>query len=437
MSQKLIKDLQELVTADVITGDVAGKIQQYYATKKQASSERFNIVLAILGASLIGSGIILLVAHNWDEMSRPVQSIFAFIPVAIGQTLCMFTLLRKTKSTTWKECSSVILLFGIGSCMALISQIYHINKSLSDFILTWLFLTAPMVYIMRSSLSSLFVICCATWYAILVGYKDVFNNNRTDLPYFYLVFFFFIIPHYYQLYRFQRTGNFFHFHNWFLVISAIVCLGTFASKGDELFQWIFIGYCALFGNFYLLGESVHFRENRILANPFRVAGVLGIVIILLSWSYQGIWNELNESTTSRPYEFARTVFFYLSVALMLLQLYLLLKWKKQFGNGYDPLTVSVYLLAISVLAFAKLPLIGLLIINAWILAVAMYFIRKGAQADHLGILNFGLMIIASLAVLRFFDDTIPFVWRGLFFVATGIGFVAANYLLLKKRKSVI
>ena len=47
----------------------------------------------------------------------------------------------------------------------------------------------------------------------------------------------------------------------------------------------------------------------------------------------------------------------------------------------------------------------------------------------------GLLIIAALAVLRFFDDDIPFVWRSMFFLATGIGFFVANYLVIKRKKS--
>jgi hypothetical protein len=57
--------------------------------------------------------------------------------------------------------------------------------------------------------------------------------------------------------------------------------------------------------------------------------------------------------------------------------------------------------------------------------------------NHLGILNFGLLIVLVLALCRFFDDRIPFVWRGFFFLATGISFFAANYFLLKKRKKTI
>jgi uncharacterized membrane protein len=74
------------------------------------------------------------------------------------------------------------------------------------------------------------------------------------------------------------------------------------------------------------------------------------------------------------------------------------------------------------------------LINAWTIFIAIFFIRKGAAKNHLGIVNFGLIIIAALAICRFFDDRIPFIWRGIFFLATGVAFFAANYLLLRKRK---
>lgn len=95
MSKPLLNDLQELINAGIITSDSADRIRQYYQNKKEPPNTRFNIVLAILGSLLVSLGIVLLVAHNWDEMPRDVQTIFAFLPLALGQGLCVFTLLKK------------------------------------------------------------------------------------------------------------------------------------------------------------------------------------------------------------------------------------------------------------------------------------------------------------------------------------------------------
>jgi len=436
MSNPLLKDLQELVNSNIITPAIADKIAEYYRNKKEAPNSRFNIVLGILGAMLVGFGVVLLVAHNWDEMGRTMQTLFAFLPLALGQGLCVFTLLRKKENTAWRESSSVILFFAVASCISLISQIYHITGTLNGFILTWLLLTAPLIYIMRSSLLSLLVIACATWYATLVGYQGFFSSSRTNIPFFYLGFLLFILPHYYQYFKYRRNSNFFHLHNWFLVISTLIVLAAFVDKGNDVFQWIFIGYCSLFGIYYLIGESMYFKEIRLFANPFLIVGIFGTIIIFLIWSYEGLWNELKESSSMELAGFFRSIFFYLCVCLLLLHIYLVVKWRKLQDTPYDPIRFSVYVFAISVLVFSNAPFIGLFITNAWVLIIAMFYIRRGAVKDHLGILNFGLLVIASLALLRFFDDSIAFVWRGLFFVATGIGFFLANYLLLKKRKSV-
>lgn len=428
MSKPLLKDLTELVNADVINSETAARITDYYNNRKDAPNEKFNIVLGILGSLLVGSGIVLLVAHNWDEMSRTTQTIFAFLPLLIGQAACLFTLVKKKGNVSWRESSSVVLFFAMASCLALISQVYHIGGTLEGFIATWLMLTAPLIYIMRSSLLSILVIACATWYASLVGYGDLFTSGDTPVPYWYLIFVAFTIPHYYQYLKSKRESNFFHLHNWFYVISLIVGLGAFVGKSSGDYQWIFIAYCGLFGVFYLLGNSNYFNENRLFANPFLIAGIIGTAIIFLIWSYDGLWNDLERPKAS--------AFFYVSLFLLALQTFLLIKFRVQTDSLFDPLRYSAFALTAAVLLFSRLPAIGLLFINAWILLIAMFYIRKGARKDHLGILNFGLLIIASLAVLRFFDESIPFVWRGLFFVATGVGFFLANYFLLKKRRTV-
>ena len=435
MNKSLLKDLDNLVRANILTTELAEKIAQYYKNKDAEPNARFNIVLGILGALLIGFGFVLLVAHNWDEMSRSAQTFFAFLPLAVGQGLCAFTLVTRRQNIAWRESSAVILFFAVASCIALISQIYHITGTLDGFIFTWLLLTAPLIYLMRSSVVSLLVIAAATWYAVLVGYQNIFSSSYTGIPYLYLGLLLFIVPHYYQFFKFNRHGNFFHLHNWFLVISMTIALGAFVGKSEDLFHWIFIGYFCLFGIYYLVGESVYFKENRLFANPFLITGIMGSILILLFWSYDALWKELKESSPLQHTDIFGSLFFYLSVTLCLVHIYLLMKWRKFRDEMLDPLQFSMYVFALSVLLFSRVPIAGLLVINAWILLIAMFYIRKGAIRDHLGILNFGLLIIASLALLRFFDDSIAFVWRGLFFVATGVGFFLANYLLLKKRKS--
>ena len=48
--------------------------------------------------------------------------------------------------------------------------------------------------------------------------------------------------------------------------------------------------------------------------------------------------------------------------------------------------------------------------------------------------NFGLAIIAALAIARFFDSDLSFVVRAIGFIVIGLGFLATNFILFKKRR---
>lgn len=425
MSKQIINDLKELVSENVITPDVAAGIEQYYLNKKDKSSDTFRIVLGILGSILVGSGIVLLVAHNWDQMGRMLQTFFAFLPLATGQLLCGYTLLKQKNSVAWRESSSIILFFAVASSIALVSQIYHISGTLHGFLLTWIFLTLPLIYIMRSIVVALLTIATATWFVSLTGYSSL------GQPYWYLVIMTLIIPHYYKLLN-KENSNSLILLNWFLVASVMISLGALLDVSIDKYEWIFIGYIFLAGLLHLIGSSAMYSERRISANPFRLIGVPAMLIILLLWSYDFFWSDI---TIGGGFVIFQSSYFYICLLLVAAHFLLLIRSGKMKEEPYDPMVWSPYIFLIAMVAFAGNKVAGILVMNLLLLSAAIYYIRKGAITNHLGILNFGLLIIAALALLRFFDDSIPFVFRGLLFVITGLGFFISNYMILKKRKA--
>ena len=104
----MIKDINELVEAEIISQETADKILAFYQYKKDQSKNKLNIVFGILGALLVGLGIIMIVAHNWDDLSRGVKTCFAFLPLIIGQGFCAYALFKKPGNVTWREASSTL-----------------------------------------------------------------------------------------------------------------------------------------------------------------------------------------------------------------------------------------------------------------------------------------------------------------------------------------
>ncbi len=84
MKKNIFNEIPILVQEGVISEEVAKKIQDYYESKESSSISRLYLVFGILGALSVGLGIILIIAHNWDELSRSSKTIFSFFSSIIG-----------------------------------------------------------------------------------------------------------------------------------------------------------------------------------------------------------------------------------------------------------------------------------------------------------------------------------------------------------------
>lgn len=423
----LQKDIQDLLQAGVISDDVADKIRDHYAKKKSPLTNRLFIVFGILGATLIGLGIILIIAHNWDELSRSTKTIFAFVPLLIGQLLCGFTLVKKQESVAWRESSTAFLFFSVGASISLVSQIYNIPGNLSSYLLTWMLLCLPLVYVMRSSIASLFYIIGITAYACEASYWS-FPSSQSYMYWLLLVS---ILPYYYMLYIKKPESNFMTFHNWLIPLSVVITLGTLAKNNGE---FMFIAYTSLFAVLYLLGNLELFRQQKPFNNGYKILGSLGTIALLLMLSFDWFWEDLR-SATFQANEVLLSPEFVISLILLLLAGGLLYKQQKnQPFSSIQPISV-VFVLFVFTFLIGLFSSVSVVLINLIVFVIGILTIREGAKQDHLGILNFGLLVITALVTCRFFDENLSFVIRGTLFVSVGVGFFVTNYRMLKKRKT--
>jgi uncharacterized membrane protein len=426
MSKQVIKELPGLVQAGVISEETANRIEKYYAHQPNQSVNRLFIVFGILGSLLVGMGIVLIIAHNWDILPKIAKLAIGLFPLLIGQLVCAYVLLKKPEAKAWREGAGAFLFFAIAISISIVSQVYNIEGDLGGFLFIWMCLALPIAYVLRSSFVSLLFIVGITWYACEEGY---FNYPYNHAPY-YWAFLAAIIPFYYH--EFIRRGlknNFFYFHSWFFVLSLTICLGTLADQNEDL---IMIAYMSLFSAFVIVSQLNIFETNRVLTNAYLVVGSLGVVILLLMLSFEWYWEEIgNERTYDIPIQTE-----YMGAAIVSLVccglLFLLSKeknWKEINSKSYSfILFIILYRIGLSA------PMISQFLVNVLILTLAIYTIRDGALRNHLGILNYGLLIITALIGCRFFDTDLTFVVRGLLFIAVGVGFFAANYYMIQKRK---
>ncbi|MEW6448983.1 MAG: DUF2157 domain-containing protein, partial [Bacillota bacterium] len=156
MDKKKIKwlysELPLLIDKQIISEESAQRLRQYYGDVEEGSGRRMAfIVFGILGAALIGAGIILILAHNWDALSRTFRTVLALAPLIIAQSLAGWVIWRRSESASWREGTATFLMFAVGASIALISQTYHISGGGDSFLLTWMLLSVPLVYLMRAN----------------------------------------------------------------------------------------------------------------------------------------------------------------------------------------------------------------------------------------------------------------------------------------------
>ncbi|MDV7186386.1 DUF2157 domain-containing protein [Lutibacter sp. TH_r2] len=423
----VLKDLNELISNGIITKEIASNIENYYNSKKSDSTNKLFIVFGILGAILVGLGIILILAHNWDNLSRFTKTILAFTPLLIGQLICGYVLLTKRKNVAWRESASTFLFFSVGASISLVSQIYNIPGNINTFVLTWMLLCLPLVYLLKSSITSLLYIIGITYFACNSSYWSYPNKESYE---FWLLLIL-IIPHYYNLFKNSPKGNFLIFHNWFIPLSIIITLGTLSHNYEKL---MYLVYISLFGLYLIIGETDYFKNNKLRNNSYKVLGSVGTLITLLILSFNEFWGKLQ----TVEFIFLKLLD-YIEIATIVIItcaaviLFFIQKTYQSIKNS--SLIEYVFLLFIPIFLVGLYSSISVILINLLIFIIGILTIKKGSNLNHLGVLNFGLILITVLVICRFFDTDLSFVLRGLLFVSVGAGFFIANYLMLKKRKN--
>lgn len=427
MAKITLKDLKELVSAGVIQAADADRIQAWYDNQPSAGPGRLITAFGILGALLVGLGVVLVVAHNWDNLPKAIQTALAFVPMAIGQAAAAYTLLRQADSRTWREASATFWALSIGACISIISQVYQMEGELYSFLLTWLLLGAPIIYLLRSSMASLLFIVGTTWFAVTTTY----DKHLFPLAYAYLPMMLFVGPHYFQLIRKQANGNFTAFHHWLIPLSFLITIGGYAGDEGRL---ILVAYLGLVSLLVLAGELPGWQALPAGVNGYRIVGSIASISTLLSLSFQSYWRDVRRwDQLEKPLREMPS--FYLSLVFIILSLAALVWLIRNRGYQINPLAYALMVFLPAFFLSLAEEAFGYLLINGFVLGTGVVLTLHGSRQRALGTMNLGLLIVTALIICRFFDTKISFVVKGLLFVAIGLGFFFANARILRQKNN--
>jgi uncharacterized membrane protein len=438
MSRKLSKwiaaELPTLVNEGVIDDASAERIKAYYAKKDGSERSWALTVFGLLGGLLIGLGVVLLLAHNWDHLSRGTRTFIAYVPLVVAQTLAAIALLKREAWANRREGIAMFWCFTTAAVIAMVAQIYHMPGDAGAFVLTWMLLSLPIIYLMNSVSVSLVYLYGITQWAGAMAAPGLLDTTAMWFWPLWLAVMPIVIASFRANPSSSRTA----------LLMWAVCLAATAGLVITLMDLLDAWWLILFGTFF---AALYLADKRIVGNsasdwkrPGYLIGGVGAVAIAFfctfelpveTWIFYGRFDE----------PLAPGFILQLGVAaILLLGFAKLLGWALRSRNS-NALWIGVIPLLVmgrqAIAATVESGALATIIFNVFLFALGLAKLVQGFKTQNVGRANAGLVILFALIIVRFFDADIGFILKGIVFVLLGAAFLAANIMLARRRKEAV
>ena len=426
----MMGELPDLVERGLITADAAEGLKRHYGGIGDARRRNWGrVAFAVFGGTLVGLGIILVFAHNWENMSRQVRTVVSLLPLLCAQALCGWVLLRRANSPAWREGTSSFLVLALGAAISLVAQTYHMGSDWGAFILSWMLPSLPIVYLMDVTAPALMYLAGVTsWGAV--------QRWEGGTPFWFWALAALLVPHYFRAIRRDRFGSRAILLGWMTAICGGVAIG-FSINALPHRSWAMI-YLSYFASLYLFGLGREPEKINVARRPFLLAGLLGICAVAYTLTFRWNWTAITHGVTWRsPLDGVEAVGGYLTVAVLAAGVAVGLARSVVRRYLYGILFGAVPLLAmlgyILVSGYGLPPLVPVIIFNLLFLSLGVVTAVKGIGDAESATANGGMILIAAIVMARFFDSGFGILARGVVFILLGIGFLAANMVIWRRK----
>jgi hypothetical protein len=414
----------------IVTADGARRLRERYAAEPRAGLAQ--VIVGVVGALLIGTGAIAVLAYNWDDFPRWVRLGLALGPLAVTQAASWWVLGRGELAKPWqREAAALGQTLAVGAAMALVSQIYNLPGQWTDLVFWWCVVAVPLAWVMKSSAVAIaYLAGIAVWAVAQAGERGAsFSAAQVaDLRVWFPLLLAGILP----LWpgpglRARPTPG----GRLVLAGSALVGLLAVAAFGapgprapDAGFFWLAMLSSAAILLFPLDRGGI---SEPLAGKPQVVLGGLTLVVMALVATYEdparelvrGVglalpagwcWLLLAVVAAFAVIAFRQGRFAVLSVAgLALVPLVAQLLAPSAAGGWPCALAYSIVLLATAVVLIA-LEFLG----------------RQGAA-------RIGAALITILVILRMADADLSLLAKGIAFIVIGCGFLGFNAFVSRRR----
>jgi len=423
----LMDEIDRWTAEGLVSPEQAGRLRARYP--KPAEGPPWGLlVFACAGAIVIGLGIILLFAYNWDDIPKFGKLALIFGAI-IGTHIGGLALLRKGG---WQmklgEAFSLLGTMFYGSAIWLIAQIYHIDEHYPNGFLIWALGALALAWILESTPQALLAAVLftiwggteglsfdqPTYWSILVvllGIGPLAWKNRSGL----LMATVLAAIYFLTIVSLVEYGNGAHAFSSILALSVLLIAGEKliplpeGESGAGTAVWLFFGFSGFLVCAYLLG--FHKLATDLLdwhrgngSNP-TLAGTYSWLLFfaaLISWAFVA-WRALQKKHFTVPVE-------EWLCPIALVYSYLLANRHGRVDDRFVAITFNLVALGIAIM---------------WML--------RGCREARLRPTVLGSLLLSAIVLARYFDLFDSLASRGIAFLVVG-GVLLAEPFYYRKSK---
>lgn len=405
------------VNNGLISSEQGTSINDFYGDNNfSKTSNTLTIILSALGSILVGMGIILLIAKNWDMFSSSTKLIISTLPFLSGLSIAVY-MLKKEVSRSSLQSIGVFISLSIIAGLALVGQTYNSVAPIENLYLFSALLSLPFIYVLESTLAAILYIF------LISGYTFSFSNFD---PYILLsidaILISALIPYVKQIKAKASKLEL----DWLFSFAALY--GLFSITTVPYNQEFLSGTIFMYG-FILLMISKYNIENKLIKN-------LGIILLLItsfSFTFSSSWEYFDIDTSFKNLQ----LFIIINIPVVIL---MYKDFKNHTINSYNMLPlIPILYLCLSLLSQGHIfSIIFLWMFNILFLIVSIYIFVRGYKIKNSSSQsNFGLVLMLMIIYKWFFVDIqVSFLIRSLVFIILGISFLTSTFIINKKTKGV-
>ncbi len=418
------RELETLAASGVIPGDVPRRVFEHYDRQPASSFP----VLGVLGATLVGLGVVLILAHNWSQLPAFGRAAIALAGLLGAQGLAAFAL-HRPGAAGWQEAAGIVSTLAVVCAAALIGQTYQVSSPVDVFLWQCALLALPFVLVLRARGAAVLVLTAA-WTAL---FADVFGDS---LPHRFWVLSAAVGAFTVWLHT-QRDVGRATLRDAFLGWAALatLLLGATFNSGAHFGAALVLVLTTTVAGLHAWGSRrLDEGDTAFLSLPAARLGALGLGALVVTFSIGGAWGFFFEDLDADP-TFAG---FVPSVVLALAGGTLAARGglaSLREGRWERVLECALPLALAAGWAIARFggaeP--AAFAITLYGLAVGVGAMLAGMREDSARRANLGLLLVGAVVGTRFLDDDWSFVARGLAFMALGVAFLLLNMRMRRSR----